>query len=76
MGDYNTQTEKLEKSNYQPREFRISNFLMGKGLWLLFSGTEVKAYIHPDAPTEDQRRARLENGRERIQVWYSFYLNT
>ena len=65
MGDYNTQTEKLEKSNYQPGEFRISNFLMGKGLRWLVSGTEVKAYVHPDGPTEDQRRVTREwDGRD------------
>ena len=57
MGDYNTQTEKLEKSNYQPGEFRISNFLMGKGLWWLVSGTEVKTYIHPDAPSERSKES-------------------
>mgnify|MGYP007007529978 CR=1 FL=1 len=32
--------------------FTISNFLVGKGLWGLANGTEVRAYIHPDAPTE------------------------
>ena len=60
MGDYNIQTEKLEKSNYQSWKFRISNLLMGKGLRGLVSSTKVKPYIHPHAPTKDQRRVTRE----------------
>ncbi|MCO5569448.1 hypothetical protein L7F22_023160 [Adiantum nelumboides] len=60
MAYFKTQIEKLEKGNYQPWKFRISIYLMGKGLWGLVTGDEPKPYARIENPTENQQRAIKE----------------
>ena len=33
-------SEKLEKDNFQAQKFRMTNFLMGKGVWLFINCDE------------------------------------
>ena len=33
-------TEKIDKKNFQAWKFRMTNFLMGKGVWLFINGDE------------------------------------
>ena len=38
-------TEKLDKNNFQAWKFRMTNFLMGKGVWEYISGEIVEPVL-------------------------------
>ena len=38
-------SEKLEKDNFQAWKFRMTNFLMGKGLWSFTNGDEQEPIV-------------------------------
>ena len=43
-------SEKLEKDNFQAWKFRMTNFLMGKGVWPFINGDEQEPVLGA-APT-------------------------
>ena len=51
MSDNNTNVgiKELDKDSYQPWKFRMSNYLMGKGLWGYVIGEETE----PELPLEN-----------------------
>ena len=66
MAEVSSQIEKLDKNNYQSWKFRIRNFLMGKNIWGVVSGSEVKPTPAGTAPTPREMRAIntwIEKGR-------------
>ena len=60
MTDSNTNVgiEKLEKENYQPWKFRMSNFLMGKGIWGYVTGKDKEPKLPKEGATPDDLKAR------------------
>ena len=54
----NVGIEKLDKDNYQPWKFRMSNYFMGKGLWGYVTGEETKPKLLKEGATPDDLKAR------------------
>ena len=54
----NAGIEKLDKENYQPWKFRMSNYLMGKGLWGYVTGEERKPKLPEEGVTPDDLKAQ------------------
>ena len=54
----NVGIEKLDKDNYQPWKFRMSNYLMGKGLWGYVTGEETEPELPKEGATPDDLKAR------------------
>ena len=59
MTDNNTNVgiEKLDKDNYQPWKFRMSNYLMGKGLWGYVTGEDKEPELPKDGATQNDLKA-------------------
>ena len=47
----NVGIEKLDKDNYQPWKFRMSNYLMGKGLWGYVTGEDTDKELPKEVAT-------------------------
>ena len=60
MIDINTNVgiENLDKENYQPQKFIMSNYLMGKGLWGYVTGEETQTELPKEGATPDDLKAR------------------
>ena len=46
-------SEKFEKDNFQAWNFKMTNFLMGKGVWPFINGDEQELILGVDPPTVD-----------------------
>ena len=59
MTDNNTNVgiEKLDKDNYQPWKFRMSYYLMGKGLWGYVRGENKEPELLEEGGTPDYLKA-------------------
>ena len=60
MAELGQQVEKLDKDNYPIWKFRMTNYLMGKGLWGMVSGEDAQPKIDQATTTEAQRRQGKE----------------
>ena len=68
MIDNNTNVgiEKLDKDNYQPWKFRMSNYLMGKCLWGYVTGKDTEPELPKEGATPDDLKAwRTWNERDK-----------
>ena len=52
----NVGIEKLDKNNYQPRKFKMRNYLIGKSLWGYVRGEEAE----PRLPIENVSTEELK----------------
>ena len=59
MSDNITQIvgEKLDKNNFQAWRFRMTNFLMGKGVWDIVTGSEEEPHLPLQNATAAQIKA-------------------
>ena len=53
----NVGIEKLDKDNYQPWKFRMSNYLMGKGIWGYVTGEDKEPELPKEGATPDDLKA-------------------
>ena len=56
MANIKTQIENLERGNYQPWKYGMSNYLMGKSLWGLALRIDIKSHANINNPNENIRR--------------------
>ena len=53
----NVGIKKLDKDNYKPWKFKMSNYLMGKGLWGYVTGEDKEPELPKEGATLDDLKA-------------------
>ena len=77
MTDNNTNVgiEKLDKENYQPWKFRMSNYVMGKGLWGYVIGEDKEPELPLEGATPDDLKAWKTWNEREIKVMFLILQN-
>ena len=65
-------SEKLEKDNFQAWKFRMTNFLMGKGVWAFINGDEQEPFLGVAHTTVDLKTFKEWHEKaKKIMYWLS-----
>ena len=65
-------SEKLEKDNFQAWKFRMTNFLMGKGVWPFINGDEQEPVLGATPTAADLKTFKEWHEKARkVMYWLS-----
>ena len=70
MANISSQIERLDKNNYQPWNFLMKNYLIGKNVWGYVSEAIVKPSLPNRGGTDEQREAFMQwNEKDKMVIF-------
>ena len=75
MANISSQIERLDKNNYQPWNFLMKNYLIGKNVWGYVSEAIVKPSLPNRGGTDEQREAFMQWNKKDKMIIFVFSQN-